>query len=259
MNEYVSVKIDEKENVVKLSQPVLIQSLQDEFEIPPKTSCYLLTPPGKDLLNKGEQLLEADEKIYQSGVGKLLFIMRYSRPDILNVVRELSKWMTDSSTVHHKKILQQTINYISHTKKRGLLLKLDMTVNDPKKDYFIVKGRSGSNYATNPETRKSTSGIEITLNSVPVIIRSIGQKIIALSITEAELIAITQGAKEMLHIRRLLESISLKVKKLMILKCDNKGAIDIHNNWTVNRRTKHIDTRNYFLRKLKEKGIIETR
>ena len=58
---------------------------------------------------------------------------------------------------------------------------------------------------------------------------------------------------------RLLESIHLKVKKPMILVCDNKGAIDICNNWTVNGRTKRIDTRNYFLRELKEKGIIESR
>ena len=100
--------------------------------------------------------------------------MRYSRPDILNVARELSKWMTDGSTVHYKKILQQTMNYISHAKKRGLLLKPGMTVNDPKKDYFIVKGRTDSNYATNPETRKSTSGIEVTPNSAPVAMRSVG-------------------------------------------------------------------------------------
>ena len=63
----------------------------------------------------------------------------------------------------------------------------------------------------------------------------------------------------MLHIMRLLESIGLKVKKPMMLECDNKGAIDICNNWTVNGRTKHIDTRHYFLRELKEKGIIESR
>ena len=90
-NEHVGVKIDEKGNAVKLSQPVLIQSLEDEFEIPPKTSCHLPAPPGKDLLNEGEQLSAADEKICRSGVCKLLFLMRHSRPDILKVVRELSK------------------------------------------------------------------------------------------------------------------------------------------------------------------------
>ena len=54
---------------------------------------------------------------------------------------------------------------------------------------FIMKGWADSNYATNPETRKSTSGIEVTLNRAPVMMRSVGQKIIALLVTEAELIA----------------------------------------------------------------------
>ena len=99
----------------------------------------------------------------------------------------------------------------------------------------------------------------LTLNSVPVVIRSMGQKIVILSVTKAEFIVITQGAQEMSHIMRLFESISLKVKKPMILECDKKGAISICNNWTVNGRTMHIDTRNYFLRELKEKGIIESR
>jgi len=259
LNEYVGVKIDKKDNAVKLTQPVLIQSLEDEFEIPQDTPKHLPVPPGKDLLSDGERLSPEDEKIYRSGMGKLLFLMRYSRPDILNVVRELSKLMTEGSTVHHKKILQQTINYLLHTKKRGLLLKPDMITNDPRKDFFIIKGRTDSNYTTNSETRKSISGIEVTLNGAPVVMRSIGQKIVALSVTEAELIARTQGAQEMLYIMRLLESIRLKVKKPMILECDNKGARYICNNWTVNGRTKHMDTRYYFLRELKEKGIIESR
>ena len=63
----------------------------------------------------------------------------------------------------------------------------------------------------------------------------------------------------MLHVMRLVESVGLKVKKPMILECDNQGAIDICNNWMVNSQTKHIDTHYYFLRELKEKGIIESR
>ena len=99
LNEYVGVKIDKKDNAVKLTQPVLIQSLEDEFEIPKDTPKHLPAPLGKDLLSDGERLSPKDEKIYQSGVGKLLFLMRYSRPDILNVVRELSKWMTEGSII----------------------------------------------------------------------------------------------------------------------------------------------------------------
>ena len=110
-----------------------------------------------------------------------------------------------------------------------------MITNNLRTDYFIIRGRLDSNYATNSNIRKSISGMEVTLNGSRVIIRSIGQKIVALSVTEAELIARTQAAHEMLHVTRLLESIGLKVKKPVILECDNRGAINICNNQIVNR------------------------
>jgi hypothetical protein len=62
----------------------------------------------------------------------------------------------------------------------------------------------------------------------------------------------------MLYTMRIVESMGLKVKKPMILEIDNKGAVDLTNNWSVGGRTRHIDTRYYFLRELKEQGIIKT-
>ena len=165
--------------------------------------------------------------------------------------------MTEGATDKHMKVLYQTMNYVIHTKKKGLHLKPRMIANNPKTDYFIIKGRADSNYATNPERRKSVSGIEVTLNGALVVMRSVGQKIIALSVTEAELIAATMAVQEMLHIMRILESMQLKVKKPMLLESDNKGALDICNSYTIGGRTKHIDTRYYFLREMKEQNIIE--
>ena len=130
-------------------------------------------------------------------------------------------------------------------------------MKDAKKEKFIVKGRCDSNYATNEETRKSVSGLEVALNNAPVVMRSIGQKIIALSVTEAELIAMAQVVQEMLYVMRVLESMQLQVEKPMQVQCDNKGAVDICNTWTVGGRTKHIDTRYYFLRELKEEGVLK--
>jgi hypothetical protein len=40
---------------------------------------------------------------------------------------------------------------------------------------------------------------------------------------------------------------------------DNKGAIDLTNNWSATGRTRHIDTRHHFLRELKEGGIISVK
>lgn len=43
----------------------------------------------------------------------------------------------------------------------------------------------------------------------------------------------------------------------MQLQVDNKGAKDLCNNWSVGGRTRHIQVKQYFLRELKEAGILE--
>jgi len=48
----------------------------------------------------------------------------------------------------------------------------------------------------------------------------------------------------------------LSVELLMILEMDNKGAVDMANNWSVGGRTKHIDVKYLWLRELKEQSII---
>jgi hypothetical protein len=54
----------------------------------------------------------------------------------------------------------------------------------------------------------------------------------------------------------VLELIGLKVKKPMIPEIDNKGAVDLTHNWSIGGRTRHVEVRQYFLRDLKEDGII---
>jgi hypothetical protein len=89
-----------------------------------------------------------------------------------------------------------------------------------------------------------------------VIQRSSMQKIVVLSVTEEELFAATSNAQDMMYVKRLLESIRLRVYLPMILEVDNKGAVDLVNNFSVGGRTRHIETRQYYLRELKEQGII---
>ena len=42
----------------------------------------------------------------------------------------------------------------------------------------------------------------------------------------------------------------------MVLEIDNKGAVDLANNWSVGGRTRHVDVQNYFLRDLKDEGTL---
>jgi hypothetical protein len=112
-----------------------------------------------------------------------------------------------------------------------------------------------------PIQREASAGGQTTLlEGAPVVMRSKMQKVVALSSTEAELMSGTKCAQDMLYSMRVVKSLGLKVKKPMIvLEIDNNGAVDISNNWSVGGRTRHIDTRFYFLRaELKEANLIKT-
>ena len=82
------------------------------------------------------------------------------------------------------------------------------------------------------------------------------QKVVALSTAEAEVIAMIACVQEMLYVDKLMKSMGLKIKKPMMVKCDNKGAVDLVNGWSVGGGTKHIDIRLNFLRELKEANEI---
>ena len=67
-----------------------------------------------------------------------------------------------------------------------------------------------------------------------------------------ELIAATECAQDLLFTKHILEGLGLKVKTPMKLNIDNSGCIDLICNWSSGGRTRHVDTRQYWLRELKE-------
>ena len=82
------------------------------------------------------------------------------------------------------------------------------------------------------------------------------QKVVSLSVNVVELIVGVTLAQYMLYIIRVLESIGLKVKEPMILEMGNKVAYNIAKNLSVGGRTCHIGAWKFFLRDLKEEGLL---
>ena len=94
MNEYVGCKLDRDWNKrsLKFTQPVMIQSFADKFEVAGKEQELPATPnPILPRCEPEQTIPEKKQKKFRSETGKLLHMMRWSRPDILNSVRELSK------------------------------------------------------------------------------------------------------------------------------------------------------------------------
>ena len=117
---------------------------------------------------------------------------RWSRPEIQNDVRELSRYGSAPNKVNIK-ALHRCMNYCVSIPQRGWYLKPMRTWDGIDKDFeFKVGGKSDSDYAKRLITRLSASDYSSMLEGVPVTIQSSMQKTVILSVTEAEAIAAVQ-------------------------------------------------------------------
>ena len=260
MEEYVGCQINREEGELRISQPVMLQSFEDEFDI--KSVKHAETPasPGTVLTpvnNDGEAVNQQMQTKFRSGLGKLLHMMRWSKPEIYNAVRDLSRHAQRCS-VAHVKALYRVMRYCVDTKHLSWRLKPERKWDGKDKNFeFCISGKSDSDYATCPTTRRSVTGFTVFLEGAPISVKSLMQKIVALSVCEAEVISAVTCAQEMIMAYKIITSLELKVKLPMILEVDNKGAVDLANNWSTGGRTKHMDVRFLWLRELKEKGLMK--
>jgi hypothetical protein len=259
MKEYVGCKLemDKEHRWMKITQPVVLQSFQDEFTLP-KERYTTPAAPGTSLqvIPEGTNIPQEKQSIFCKAVGKLLHVMRWSRPDILNAVRETSRFMSGANEAQYKAVYR-VMKYCADTPNRGLVLNPTGKWDGKDKSYkFIIRGKADSDYAKDIATRRSVGGRVVYLNDAPVIVSSKMQKGVGLSVTETEVVEQCEVAQDMLYCMRFLKEMELQVQLPMILECDNQGAVDLINNWSSSGRTRHMDVRYKFLHELKEGNII---
>jgi hypothetical protein len=85
MKEYVGCKIERGDGYLKVTQPVL----KDEFELPEGNPPLTPAPYCKPKDKLPDKLMT----YYRSGVGKLIHLVRWTRPECWNPVRDLTRYM----------------------------------------------------------------------------------------------------------------------------------------------------------------------
>jgi hypothetical protein len=143
---------------------------------------------------------------YRSGVGILLYLIKYSRPDLANVVRELSKCMDGASLAAYKE-MQRVIKFVLDTRMHCLKLQ---PRNESEK--WDLVSYYDSDRAGDPESRISVTGFIMYLLGVPICWRSKAQKGVTLSSTKAEYVAMSEAVKEIRFIYYLLRIMFIEVK-----------------------------------------------
>lgn len=279
MNFVLGMELEDKEDGgILLHQNKYIRELVHKFKITLSARKQYQTPlpvgwdieQGKEMTQK--EVKKVSELPYAMLIGSLMYAAITTRIDIMHSVVLLSRLM-HAPTLHAWRGGIRVLTYLAQTPKRGILYsqnpekhkqKSDMTYTLKgfhefdhvlEKDMGVqydssLMGFTDSDYANCKKTRRSVGSYVIYVCGSPVGWSSQRQKVVALSTCEAEFVAATRGATELIWVKKLL--LGLGFKQLLLnpptLFVDNTAAIRVAVTEGLTPATKHISTRHFWIR-----------
>ena len=115
---------------------------------------------------------------------------------------------------------------------------------------FKLIGYTGSDNGGSIDDRKSTSRYTFHFGTGVVSWASKKQPIVTLSSAEAEYVAATSAACQVVWMMRVLKDLLQNHQEPTTIFCDNNSAISLSNNHLFHKRTKPIDIKFHLIREL---------
>ncbi|GKA76264.1 retrovirus-related pol polyprotein from transposon TNT 1-94 [Tanacetum coccineum] len=203
----------------------------------------LATKPKLDVDLSGEPVDQSD---YHSKIGSLMYLTS-SRPDLVQAVCYCARYQARPTEKHLNEV-KRIFKYLKGTINMGLWY--------PKDFGFELTVFSDADHAGCLDTRKSTSGGIQFLGDKLVSWMSKKQNCTAMSLAEAEYVALFASCAQVMWMRTQLKDYGFNYNKIP-LYCDSQSAIAISCNPVQHSRTKHIHTRYHFIKEQVETSIIE--
>ena len=124
------------------------------------------------------------------------------------------------------------------------------------KGEFDLVGWTDSNWAQDPDDRRSTSGFAFDIGGGVISWSSKKQPTVATSSVEAEYIASANATKEAVWLRTLLRELDLPQKKATIIHANNQESIAFAHNSVLHSRAQYIDIQHHFIQEHVEHGKV---
>jgi hypothetical protein len=259
LKDYLSCEIHFSKDRKKawVGQPHMVKKIQKTFGDEVKGLQTYRTPgtPNQGLVRVKDEMDKVSQEQhsrYRTGVGMLLYMIKHSRPDMANAIRELTKCLDGPSKAAYKEMLR-VIKYLLDTPNKGLKIE---PIQIDKFEWELILF-TDSDWAGDKDDRRSISGYMLFLNGVLICWRSKSQKTVALSSSEAEFYACGEAVKEIPFVVQILLFLGIPVKLPIEVWVDNIGAIFMSENSTSSSRTRHMDTRFRYIEQLQEDGLIK--
>nr|CAH66607.1 H0211A12.10 [Oryza sativa] len=152
------------------------------------------TPYDPSVLLRKNQRIARDQLRYSQIIGLLMYLASAMRPDISFAVSKLSRFVSNPGDDHWQ-ALERVMRYLKGTMSYGIHY-----TGYPK----VLEGYSDSNWISDADEIKATSGYVFTLGGGAVSWKSCKQTILTRSTIEAELTALDTATVETEWLRELL-------------------------------------------------------
>lgn len=241
-----------------LSQPAMIQTVLERFQVDSCKPASTPFPGGTKILRASdfeEQTFRASNLPYNSLVGSLMYIAQGTRPNIAYAVGALSQHLARPSMTAWNLGLH-VLRYLKGTQYLGLIYHGKSNVVEGNQSWSFPECHTDSDWAGDPNTRRSTTGYLFKLNGAAISWKSRLQPTVSLSSTEAEYKATTEAGQEVVWLRGLLSHIAIDQKSPTVLCSDSTGAVSLTSKAIFHRRTKHIEVQYHWIREQVEKKTI---
>ncbi|RVW72768.1 Retrovirus-related Pol polyprotein from transposon RE2 [Vitis vinifera] len=187
-----------------------------------------------------------DSTEYRKIIGALQYL-GLTRPNIAFAVNRLSQFM-QKPTTNHWAAAKRLLRYLKQTMFHGILLQ--------KHDQFQLKTYSDANWASDMDTRVSTTAFITFIGPNPISWSARKQRAVSRSSTEAEFRALATATSETVWLHSLIKELGLTLREAPQMFSDNIGANHFSLNPVQHTRMKHIDIDLLFVRDLVKKGTI---
>ncbi|WVZ16376.1 hypothetical protein V8G54_009358 [Vigna mungo] len=244
---------DKQKCILQLSQAEYINRVLQRFNM--RDAKAVSTPLASHFHLSKEQSPQTEKEKesmaeipYASAIGSLMYAMVCTRPDIGHAVGVVSRFMSNPGKAHWEAV-KWILRYLRGTIEKCLYF---------SKGELKVQGYVDADFGGEVDHRRSTTGYIFTVGTTAVSWMSQVQKIVALSTTEAEYVAVTEASKELIWLQGLLTELGF-IQEMSVLHSDSQSAIHLAKNSAFHSRTKHIDVRYHFIRSLLEDGVLTLR
>uniref|UniRef100_A0A251VGU8 Putative zinc finger, CCHC-type n=1 Tax=Helianthus annuus TaxID=4232 RepID=A0A251VGU8_HELAN len=189
-----------------------------------------------DSLQMINQLKDSMKKVFEmTDLGVLHYFVgmevKYKEGNIVLSQQKYAKGLL-------KKFNMERCNTISTPMEYGERLSKNDLEDEGSKGKLI--GFSDSDYAGNVDDSKSTSGYIFHLGSGAIAWQSKKQKVVALSSTKAEYIALSLAGCEALWMKGILNELKMNMDSPPVILCDKKSTICLAKDPVYHGKSKHI-------------------